>query len=552
MPDTSKIAPTQGLGPRLSLFLLPVAFVAAALWVRAQGGPTWLWFNLDPDYFYLLDALNIINLTTPGHVYHPGTTVQWLAALILKIANPGTSADDLTALVLADPERFLRLISTVFVIIIGIGVWTLGVAGRHVFGGLLAAWYLQLAPLISMLVLKNAYHVKPEALLIFTGLMLAAVSVLSLAPGLLARRRWRFAIGFGVIAGFGVATKITAFPVFLLPLFVLGADAGLIGWGRAVALYGVSALAALFIFTLPAIGAYDVFINWMATVSQGSGAYGGGSGFIDMAAYPLGILKMFKRPAFHVVFILSVVTLVVAWRRRRGLALPAGEILLLAGISVSQFAHVLVVAKQPNAIYMIPSFVLIPLAFVLVWRLGERLLARPLFPGVAVLLVVLVAAQAVGVFKLAREQATKRDQALSVDMARFDACARVYSYAASSRSFALLLADYITGARFSSRLAAREPGNDFWLEHWWDQSRLVFRGWRGPENMATALKRYPCTVYRATNWEIIERLLPETVSVPGIDKTAFDQVCRAGGETLVTRGVDCRGKMLKTEQPKSP
>jgi len=36
--------------------------MAAAFWTRAQGGPMWLWFNLDPDYFYLLDSLNIINL----------------------------------------------------------------------------------------------------------------------------------------------------------------------------------------------------------------------------------------------------------------------------------------------------------------------------------------------------------------------------------------------------------------------------------------------------------------------------------------------------------
>jgi len=372
----------------------------------------------------------------------------------------------------------------------------------------------------------------------------------------LARLRWRFALGFGVIAGFGVATKVTAFPVFLLPLFVLGAGAGFGVWGRAVALYGVSALAALFVFTVPAMGAYDVFFNWIAAVFQGSEPYGGGSGIIDMATYPLGILKMVKRPVFHVVFILSVVTLAAAWRRRRDPSLPAGEVLLLAGITVSQFVHVLVVAKQANAIYMIPSFVLIPLAFVLVWRLGERLLARRLFPGVAVLLAVLVASQAAGVSRLAREQAGKRDQALSVDMARFDACARVYSYAASSRSFALLLADYVTGARFSSRLAAREAsreaGNDYWLEHWWNQRRLVFRNWRGPVNMAGELERYPCTVYRASHWGIIARLLPETVSVPGFDKMAFDEICSTGGETIATRGIDCRGNMLKTEPPKSP
>ena len=51
-----------GFRAQLPLLALPVLFVISALWTRAQGGPGWLWFNLDPDYFYLLDALNILNL----------------------------------------------------------------------------------------------------------------------------------------------------------------------------------------------------------------------------------------------------------------------------------------------------------------------------------------------------------------------------------------------------------------------------------------------------------------------------------------------------------
>ncbi|MCH7485635.1 MAG: hypothetical protein IIC04_01445 [Proteobacteria bacterium] len=65
-----------------ALAALPVAYVAVTLVLRAHTMPFWLWHNLDPDYFYLLDSLNILNLTTPGHVYHPGTTVQWLGALV--------------------------------------------------------------------------------------------------------------------------------------------------------------------------------------------------------------------------------------------------------------------------------------------------------------------------------------------------------------------------------------------------------------------------------------------------------------------------------------
>ena len=106
---------------------LPVVYVAVTLVLRADAMPFWLWHNLDPDYFYLLDSLNIVNLTTPGHVYHPGTTVQWLGALVLKAAYPFTGPGEITGAVLADPERHLRLIGTVIVALNGGALYCLGV-----------------------------------------------------------------------------------------------------------------------------------------------------------------------------------------------------------------------------------------------------------------------------------------------------------------------------------------------------------------------------------------------------------------------------------------
>ena len=540
MPTRLQLISWPGFRAQLPLLALPVLFAACALWARVQGGPNWLWFNLDPDYFYLLDALNILNLTTPGHVHHPGTTVQWLAALILKMTHPATSSEAISDLVLAGPEWYLRLISVVFTTLNGLALWGLGAVGRRIFGGLTAAWILQLAPFISMVILKHSYHVKPEALLVLGMLILASIAVLSLAPGLMARRRVSFAVAFGAIAGFGVATKITAFPVFLLPLFVLGQDAEFRDWAGAVVLYGASALAAVVLFTLPAAGAYDVFFGWMANVSQGPGAYGGGASgdFVDWTAYPGHVLKLFRRPAFHVVFILAIAALAMAVRRRlrEGTAFGA-EAWLLAGIVVSQLAHVLLIAKQPNAIYLIPSFILIPLAFVLVWRLGEGFVSISLNLGVAVLLAVMVATQGVAVVRLGQSQADKSRAARSMDMDRFKSCARVYSYAASSPSYALMLADYVTGGRFAERLAAQGPGNDYWLEHWWDQSRLVFRGWRGPQDMRETLAGYPCLIVRASHWHVLERLLAQTK--PGL---SFDRMCPTESEPFAVSGVDCSGR----------
>ena len=140
----------------------------------------------------------------------------------------------------------------------------------------------------------------------------------------------------------------------------------------------------------------------------------------------------------------------------------------------------------------------------------------------------------------ARGLADDRDRALAVDDGRFRACARVYSYSASSPSFALMLGDFMTGSRFAERLAGILPANDYWLEHWWDQSRVVLRDWRGPADLAQVLATAPCTMFRGSQWWGTEPLLKKLA--PGL---TFDAACSTRDETIVTRGIGCDGRPLR-------
>lgn len=537
------IRPKREFAAWASLLVLPACTVLAATAARIAGGPSWLWFNLDPDYFYLLDAVNVVNLATPGHVHHPGTTVQWLGALILKAVHPLSGGAAIADAVLADPERHLRLIGNAFVVFTGLGVLAVGAAAWRAFGALLPAWLLQTAPLLSTVIVKHGHHAKPEALLVTAMLLLIALSVATLEPGRLDYRRHRFAVAFGAIAGFAAATKVTALPVLVLPLFVL---AGAPGAWRAIALYAAAAFVALVAFTLPAAGAYDVFFAWMAKIGQGSGAYGGGpSGVVEWGTYPRSVVKVLARPALHVPLALALATLAwAAWRRHRGRPLPAPEVRLLAGVAAAQVAQALVVAKQPNAMYMIPALMLSAPAFVVAWRLWRAAIvergggAAVLDRAVAVLLAALLVAQGAGVARLTGELAETRTRALAAaDDSRFARCVRVYSYAASSPAFALFLADYVTGSRFAGRLADRQPAGVYWLEHWWDQSRVVLRDWRGQVDVARVLTGAPCVVYRGTHWPTTARLLAQLA--PG---QTFDARCPTGEETTVVRGVGCDGR----------
>ena len=101
--------------PNLYLLVFPVIFFFTIFWLREASGPYWLHFNLDPTYSYFFNSLNLLNGMAPSHIDHPGTPVQFLGALIIKIASLGSDVDQITDTALRDPEKYIQLISNVII-----------------------------------------------------------------------------------------------------------------------------------------------------------------------------------------------------------------------------------------------------------------------------------------------------------------------------------------------------------------------------------------------------------------------------------------------------
>ena len=118
---------------------LPIAFVLAASLMRVAAGPFWSWFNIDPDYFYLLDALHVASFQWPGHVAHPGTTMHVFGGMILRAMHPLLSNADLQATVLSNPELYLGRIGQVLLAINAAALFLVGVIARRVMGHMLPA-----------------------------------------------------------------------------------------------------------------------------------------------------------------------------------------------------------------------------------------------------------------------------------------------------------------------------------------------------------------------------------------------------------------------------
>ncbi len=519
--------------------ILPVCLFATLWILRQDAGPFWQWNLLDPSYFYLFDALNLVNGDPPGHVAHPGVPVYTLGYLSLKLLHLGADAGSITDAVLADPEAYLRLVSNLIIVLNAVGLWLLGWAALSGFGNWSAALAVQAAPFMSSLVVKHGFLPKPEGMLVFAVCVFLAVTVTALRPGRLEGGATALAVLFGIAAGFGVAIKITAVPIYVLPLVLLA------NW-RAIGVYAVAAALSFVVFTLPAIGVYQEFAGWVGGVVLGSGAHGtGAQDVVDLGLYPERAVKLLKRPALKVPLIAAAITLAaVWWRRRRGGAASAVEVRGLIAVSLAQIAHVLVVAKHPAAFYMIPSYMLGALSVVLASRIVWALRPPALWPRLkgtlvgAVALGVFVAAQAGGLLKLDRELRQVRTVAHSLDNAKFAVCTRIFIYSASSPVFALYLADRTTGHRFSARLKRLHGGADYWIDDWVTPLNGTLRDWDGPRDFAALAADSKCLFLRGHRSGGLARYMERTA--PGL---AYRTNCSVPPEMVLTVGVDCDGRV---------
>lgn len=109
------------------LFILPVTAYLFSSMMIEERGPYWLAENFDPEYAYLFNALNLINLPVPQLVEHPDTTLHVLGAIVIKLLTLDRTVSETTELVLADPEYYLSTISHTLRILNLISLFALGV-----------------------------------------------------------------------------------------------------------------------------------------------------------------------------------------------------------------------------------------------------------------------------------------------------------------------------------------------------------------------------------------------------------------------------------------
>ena len=503
------------------LLILPIAYLSALLVMQAAATPYWLWMNIDPSYFYLMNGLEVALGQTPADFHHPGTTTQLIAGLVLRLAHPLLSASHLTDAVLSDPEPALLLVAYVDDILIALAMLWAGFEARKLFGGLtVPALFIQATPFLSTVMLVNGYTVKPEATLIMTGSVLTALLCRLIAEPSSSKT----IAALGAATGFAFVTKLHALSLFIVPIFILRGN-------KTRMVYGVSAVVAILVFAAPILGRLDDMHRWFVGMATHNGPYGEGEAGIIPDLYFVHAVTQLRRPIFSVPLTLG---LIVLWKRRNTLSdaeRPMAR--LLAGILVGQTLQVLMVAKQPVSYYLIPAFLTMGMAAALVMTLGRPLVAigdrtwRKALTAIAALLVI---TQTLSIVQAVQNRLREKKTTLAMDMSAFGACTKLNFDFASDINFARMLGNWMADWRFKPWLAAHQPADTLmWvpsngLPQQWDATPIAWND---------VVSRASCTVMRGA-WgpraiETVKQSLPD----------AAVNACSNGDEWVLSIGIPC-------------
>jgi signal peptidase I len=359
--------------------VLPVLLVITAVCLNHARGPYWLRVNLDPDYVYLLNASNLAHLQKPGHIDHPGTTVQVLGAITLRVFHffDFSSKDDLKTDVLKRPEYYLNAINTVMVALNAIVLFILGFVTYKLTRNTWLSLWLQAAPFFSNVILgPGLSRVTPEPLLFFACLLLILILVIFLhtqaqiSPG--TRKGYKtFVLMFSLVIGFGIAGKITFLPLAVIPILALPRLKNKI-------FYFFAAILSFIFFTLPIIGQYGRFFSWVSRLLTHKGRYGTGEKImLPFPKYIKNIIKLITgNPFFSVILCISLVILILAFiiPRMRKLSLPHPAFKLLTAVTLSQIFCLLMVARHAGHHYLLPGLCLSGITLFLIFSYLKNLL----------------------------------------------------------------------------------------------------------------------------------------------------------------------------------
>lgn len=367
-----------------ALLAIPSFLIFSSLNRIEQREDIWYGGGYDPSYAYLYNSLNMATFRLSGHIDHPGTPMQVIGGVVLRIAytiNP-FGGDSITDAVISQPEFYLNILNKS---VAWMSVITLIVLGLFIFRFTKNIWYailIQTTPLFSEILLYNGFlRISQEVVLMIGSITFGAFCLFWLFRQGQKPPKF-FSDGFGIITGFGLASKIIFLPLMLIPMIISGGKKNRIRYLKA------SILSFIF-FTIPIIPAYHSMVWWIVRLFSHSGIYGSGdTTIINTTTYFADLKSMIiGEPLLLITFLLTFIFLMVLligkitvkYKVRALSHVDSNKsFLLLLAIFITQAIGFIVTAKHPKTSYLMPYLCLSSVSIIVMLHVFSRLFKKEL------------------------------------------------------------------------------------------------------------------------------------------------------------------------------
>jgi hypothetical protein len=337
--------------------------------------------NTDPDYAYLLSAIDLSSLGKSNMVLHPGTTFQMMCHLIMRCtyALSDNAGDDFQTSVLKKPVFYLDVLQTTFasfniILVLFMGILTYRITKKILFGLL-----IQFTPFFSsQTILSGFRRVSVDVLLVFISLIMVLFLIKVLQSDLDKKKIYIYSIILGLIAGFGAATKITFILISVIPLIVIPSFIP-----RTI--YILSTMISGFTFTLPISSIYIKIYKFLKGILFHTGIYGRGEqAIIEPNEYMANLWQIVKENLpFIIILFISIVFIILTLisKETRKTAVRDIRFKFLFAVTLTQFSFIIVVAKHLQNKYLLPALCLSGLLIYLLCLNFNRNYQKKISPG---------------------------------------------------------------------------------------------------------------------------------------------------------------------------
>ncbi|WP_196610539.1 hypothetical protein [Nitratidesulfovibrio oxamicus] len=348
-------APTNKTWEICFALLLAAAYAyILAVFITNQHyrGPYWYFFNADPSYAFLIGSLGLANLDGTHFTYHPGITPQLIGAAVLRIAHSLQFENtNIVVSVISKPEKYIYCISLTLLALYMITHATLAFyTKKHFKCDLLLQLCILATPFVNKYPVTDiggsefyGFTCESTTPFLMNLLLLIILATYHRLTTKDSTAKNTAAIS-GVLATIGTLNKITLAPIMAFTFFIQRNP-------NAKKKWAIAAAATFCTIGLPLLLNINIFIEFIDTISKGSGLYGSGPQTFVSLDNIIDNATAYATNYYTEAFITAIATLTICISRN---TTKRTELTILTYITLAQIITTLLVIKHYQPRYLFP------------------------------------------------------------------------------------------------------------------------------------------------------------------------------------------------------